>query len=32
LDNGFKNRNFNIFVDKDIKKRLLNINEKEPSS
>jgi len=30
---GFRNRNFNIFVDKDMKQRLpLNINEKEPSS
>jgi len=30
---GFRNRNFNIFVDKDLKHRIpLNINEKEPSS
>lgn len=32
IENGFKNRNFNIFIDKDCKKRLNNINEKEPSS
>ena len=38
--NGFKNRNFNIFIDKDFKKRLPkqftgqsdDKNEKEPSS
>lgn len=30
---GFKNRNFNIFVDKDMKSRLpFNTNEKGPSS
>jgi hypothetical protein len=32
IDNGFKNRNFNIFVDKDCKQRLNRTNEKEPSS
>jgi len=31
--NGFRNRNFNIFVDKDMKQRLpLNLNEKGPST
>ena len=31
--NGFRNRNFNIFVDKDMRSRLpLEINEKRPSS
>lgn len=33
LTNGFRNRNFNIFVDKDMKTRLpLTTNEKGPSS
>lgn len=31
--NGFRNRNFNIFVDKDMKQRLpLDLNEKGPST
>ncbi|MDD2646777.1 MAG: DUF3800 domain-containing protein [Patescibacteria group bacterium] len=29
---GFKNKQFNIFVDKDVKKRPFGQNEKEPSS
>lgn len=33
FQSGFRNRNFNIFVDKDMKLRLpLNLNEKEPST
>lgn len=35
LADGFKNRHFNIFVDKDVKQRLpldFGKNEKEPSS
>ena len=33
IENGFRNKNFNIFIDKDIKKRVVSpLNEKELSS